>query len=142
MTAREGTPMGRGTARRTAAGRASARTQAAPSRAAAAPSRTRSFPCPDDLWGQVESFASERQLGSPAAAARLLIRTGLSVEQRVRELAAARDWQITQAWSEVEAIEAGNRSVGSWEEIEQAAERARSRVRERAAAERRAAANA
>ncbi len=133
--------MGRGPTRRTAAGRASARTQAAPSRAAAAPSRTRSFPCPDELWGQVESFASERQLGSPAAAARLLIRTGLTVEQRVRELAAARDWQITQAWAEVEAIAAGDGSVGSWDEIEQAAERARSRARERATVQRRAAAN-
>ncbi len=142
MTTRKDTPKGRGAARRTAAGRASAHKQAAPSQAAATPSRTRSFPCPDELWGQVESFASERQLGSPAAAARLLIRTGLSVEQRVRELAAARDWQITQAWAEVEAVAAGDRSVGSWEEIEQAAKRARSRVRERAAAERRAAANA
>lgn len=142
MTARKGTPTGRGAAKRTASGRASTRTQAAQSRAAVAPSRTRSFPCPDDLWGQVESFANERQLGSPAAAARLLIRTGLSVEQRVRELAAARDWQITEAWAEVEAIAAGDRSVGSWDEIEQAAERARSRVRKRAAAGRRAAANA
>ena len=142
MTERKRTPTGRGAVTRTPAGRASARKQAAPSQAAAAPSRTRSFPCPDELWGQVESFASERQLGSPAAAARLLIRTGLTVEQRVRELAAARDWQITQAWAEVEAVAAGDRSVGSWEEIEQAAKRARSRVRERAAAERRAAANA
>src|SRR5712691_5205515 len=60
---------------------------------AAASTRTRSFPCPDDLWNEVEHFATERELGSPAAAARLLLRSGLGVERRVRELKAARDWQ-------------------------------------------------
>src|SRR5712692_7786373 len=64
---------------------------------AAASTRTRSFPCPDDLWNEVERFATERELGSPAAAARLLLRSGLGVERRMRELQAARDWQIEQA---------------------------------------------
>lgn len=96
-------------------------------------SRTRSFPCPDDLWEEVAVFADERELGSPAAAARLLIRSGLRVERRLRELAAARDWQIEQAWADVQAIAAGDRTFVSWDEIEQAAERARSRIRERGA---------
>ena len=103
---------------------------------------TRSFPCPDDLWGEVESFATERELGSPAAAARLLLRSGLSVERRVRELNAARDWQIEQAWSDLQSIAGGDRSFGSWDEIEQAAERARLRIREREAAAKRVAVDA
>lgn len=110
--------------------------------AVGATTRTRSFPCPDDLWSEVERFAAERDLGSPAAAARLLLRSGLSVERRVRELQAARDWQIEQAWSDVQAIAAGDRTFGSWDEIEQAAERARLRIRERKAAQRQVAANA
>lgn len=108
----------------------------------AASTRTRSFPCPDDLWDQVELFAAERELGSPAAAARLLLRSGLSVERRVRELQAARDWQIEQAWSDLQAIAGGDRTFGSWEEIEQAAESARLRIRQREAAARRVAVDA
>lgn len=105
-------------------------------------SRTRSFPCPDDLWTEVERFAGQRELGSPAAAARLLLRSGLSIEHRVRELQAARDWQIEEAWADVQAIAAGDGTFGSWAEIEQAAERARSRIRERAVAQQRVAGNA
>jgi hypothetical protein len=104
--------------------------------------RTRSFPCPDDLWSEVERFAAERDLGSPAAAARLLLRSGLGVERRIRELHAARDWQIEQAWADVQAIVAGDRTFGSWDDIEQAAERARLRIRDREAARRRALADA
>jgi hypothetical protein len=100
---------------------------------AATSAHTRSFPCPDDLWDEVESFATERELGSPAAAARLLLRSGLSVERRVKELQAARDWQIEQAWSDLQAVVGGDRTFGSWDEIEQAAERARLRIREREA---------
>jgi len=96
--------------------------------------RTRSFPCPDDLWNEVESFARERDLGAPAAAARVLLRSGLAVERRVRELATARDWQIERAWTELKKIAAGDREFGSWAEIEKAAERARQTIRERAAA--------
>lgn len=122
--------------------RKTSRKTARPNKAAARPrpaTRTRSFPCPDDLWNEVERFAKERDLGSPAAAARSLIRSGLQVERRVREVQAARDWQIEQAWSDVQAIAAGDRAFGSWEEIEQAAERARLRIREREAAQRAAA---
>ena len=106
---------------------------------AASTAHTRSFPCPDDLWDEVESFATEHELGSPAAAARLLLRSGLSVERRVRELNAARDWQIEQAWSDLQAVSGGDRTFGSWDEIEQAAERARLRIRERQAIAKRAA---
>lgn len=108
----------------------------------AASTHTRSFPCPDELWNDVEHFAAERELGSPAAAARLLLRSGLSVERRVRELQAARDSQIEQAWSDLQAIAGGDRAFGSWDEIEQAAERARLRIRERGAAAARLAADA
>lgn len=131
--------MGKGGNGRRGQPRASAR--AAKSASAAATTRTRSFPCPDDLWNEVEHFASERDLGSPAAAARLLLRSGLSVERRVREIRAARDWQIEQAWSDLQAVAAGDRTFGSWDEIEQAAERARLRIREREAAAQRVAAN-
>jgi len=82
----------------------------------------------------VELFARERDLGAPAAAARVLLRSGLAVERRVRELATARDWQIERAWTELKKIAAGDREFGSWGEIEKAAERARQRIRERAAA--------
>lgn len=102
-------------------------------------SHTRSFPCPDDLWDEVERFARERDLGTPAAAARLLLRSGLSVEERTRQLQTARDWQIEQSWAIVEAIEAGDRAAGSWDEITQAADRARLRIRAREAAQREAA---
>jgi len=108
----------------------------------ASTAHTRSFPCPDDLWDEVESFATEHELGSPAAAARLLLRSGLSVERRVRELKAARDWQIEQAWSDLQAVAGGDRTFGSWDEIEQAAERARLRIRERKAIAKRAAIDA
>lgn len=136
--------------RRTARGTAPDRTRrparaATGSRKAAAPeptARTRSFPCPDDLWQEVEGFAADRGLGSSAAAARLLLRSGLRVERRVRELEAARDWQIEQAWSELQAIAGGDRRFGGWSEIERAAARARLRIREREAALARSAADA
>jgi hypothetical protein len=81
----------------------------------------------------VEAFAKAEQLGAPAAAARLLLQRGLDVQRRGKALDAAHDWQIEQAWSEVQAIAAGDRSFGSWDEIDRAAERARTRIRERAA---------
>lgn len=114
--------------------RASTRSRTVPA-AKGSGSRTRSFPCPDDLWTEIEHFSKERGLGSPAAAARLLLRTGLGVERRMREIQAARDWQIEEAWTEVQAIAAGDRTFGSWDEIEQAAEQARLRIREREAAQ-------
>ena len=94
--------------------------------------RTRSFPCPDDLWNEVKSFARERDLGAPAVAARVLLRSGLAVERRLRELAAARDWQIEQAWADLKKIAAGDRDFGSWDEIEKAADRARRKFHQRA----------
>jgi hypothetical protein len=60
----------------------------------------------------------------------------------VRELQAARDWQIEQAWTDLQAIAAGDRTFGSWDEIEQAGERARLRAREREAAAKQVAATA
>jgi len=93
--------------------------------------RTRSFRCPDDLWTEVAAFAQERGLGAPAAAARLLLRSGLRVERRLREVEAAGNWQIAQAWSEVQAIAAGDRAFGNWTDIDRAVKRARARIRER-----------
>ncbi len=95
--------------------------------------RTRSFQCPDDLWEAVEKLARERSLGAPAAAARMLLRSGLAFEQKVRELDAARAWQIEQAWADMQAIAAGDRTFGTWTEIDQAEKRARLRLRDRAA---------
>ncbi len=100
-------------------------------------SRTRSFPCPDDLWAAIERFAHERGLGSPAAAARLLLQSGLELEGSVgADLEAARAWQIEQSWAEAQKIASGDRDFGSWDEIEEAAEQARARIRERTAAKR------
>jgi hypothetical protein len=93
--------------------------------------RTRSFPCPDDLWTEVESFAAERGLGSPAAAVRLLLRSGLVVEARMREIEAARDWQIEQAWSDVTSIAAGDRQFSSWNELITQADAARQTAQDR-----------
>lgn len=95
--------------------------------------RTRSFQCPDDLWEAVEKLARERSLGAPAAAARMLLRSGLAFEQKVRELDAARAWQIEQAWADVQAIAGGDRKFGSWKEIDEAERRARLRLSARAA---------
>jgi hypothetical protein len=81
----------------------------------------------------VEAFAKEHDLGAPSAAARLLLRRGLASERRARELDAARDWQIEQAWADVTAIAEGDQAVGTWQEIEDAAERARARIRQRTA---------
>lgn len=122
--------MPKGTRRRTGQIRGPARATGA----RRSPVRTRSFACPDELWHEVETFAKERGLGTPSVAARVLLRTGLDVERRVRELRAARDWQIEQAWADVQAIAAGDRAFGSWHEIERAAQRARLRIREREAA--------
>ncbi len=132
--------MGKGVTKRRKLARAT--TPRARTAAPSSDTRTRSFPCPDDLWSEIEAFAAERDLGSPAAAARLLLRSGLRVERRLRELDAARDWQIEQAWSDVQAIAGGDRTFGSWDEIEQAAERARLRIRERETAQQRVAVNA
>lgn len=90
----------------------------------------------------MERFAEARDLGSPAAAARLLIRSGLRVERRTRELQAARDWQIEQAWTDVRAIAAGDHTFVGWDEVERATKRARSRIREGEAAQGRAATRA
>jgi len=123
--------MGKGTSkpRKRAVSRPSA------ARAVQPESHTRSFPCPDDLWYEVSQFARERELGTPAAAARLLLRSGLGVERRMRELQAARDWQIEQAWADLKLIAEGDRTFASWDEIEQAGERARLRIRERESAQ-------
>ena len=95
--------------------------------------RTRSFQCPDHLWAEVEKVARERSLGAPAAAARMLLRSGLAIERAVEELDAARAWQIEQAWADAQAIAAGDRKFSSWEAIDLAADRARLRLRRRAA---------
>lgn len=91
--------------------------------------RTRSFACPDDLWGEVETFAKERGLGAPSVAARVLLRSGLGVERRTAELQAARDWQIEQAWAELTAIDDGRQGTVGWSEIEGLIEQARRRIR-------------
>ena len=103
------------------------------SRPSASRARTRSFACPDDLWTEVEDFAARRDLGSVSDAARRLLRSGLHTERVVEEIAATREWQIAEAWSDARAIANGDRAVGSWDAIAHAAEQARSRMRERAA---------
>lgn len=91
--------------------------------------RTRSFACPDDLWGEVEAFARERGLGAPSVAARVLLRSGLGVERRTAELGAARDWQIEHAWAELKAVDAGREDTVGWSGIDELVEQARRRVR-------------
>ncbi len=100
------------------------------------PLRTRSFACADEDWQEVEDFARQQGLGSTSDAARVLLKSGLRTERLVRELAAAQEWQIAQAWADAQAIADGDRAVGSWDAIRQAGERARARIRERAAGRR------
>lgn len=111
----------------------SAKKKSQKQKATRASGRTRSFQCPDDLWSEVEKLARERDLGAPAAAARLLLRSGLAIERKTRELDTARAWQIEQAWADVQAISGGDRVFGSWSQIDEATERARLRLRARAA---------
>ena len=97
------------------------------------PGRTRSFACPDELWAEVQAFTDQRGLGSTSDGLRSLIRDGLRLSQRFRELEEARDWQIEQAWAEAQAIANGDRSVGRWEDIERAFDRARAEVQKQPA---------
>lgn len=98
-----------------------------------APARTRSFACPDEDWEAVEDFARRQGLGSASDAARVLLRTGLRTQRLVEELAGAQEWQVAQAWADARAVADGDRHVGSWDRITDAGERARGRVRARAA---------
>ncbi len=90
----------------------------------------------DPEWNAVEQFALRRGLSSTSDAARHLLRSGLHTEQLVEELATSQEWQLAQAWADAQAIANGDRTVGSWDRIAQAAEHARARTRERAAAHR------
>ncbi|HZC31061.1 MAG TPA: hypothetical protein VE261_06040 [Gaiellaceae bacterium] len=103
--------------------------------------RTRSFPCPDELWREVELFAERNDLGAPAAAARLLLRSGLRAESEAKEANAGRAWQIEHAWAELKAVAAGEVEAVGWSEIDKAAERARARARERVREQQRVARN-
>jgi hypothetical protein len=95
--------------------------------------RPRSISASDEDWRAVEEFAQRRGLGSTSDAARVLLRTGLQTQSLVDEFAAAQQWQIAQAWADAQRIADGDREVGSWERIREAGERARTRVRQRAA---------
>lgn len=101
-----------------------------------APARPRSISVTDPEWREVEQFAARRGFGSTSDGARQLLRSGLRTEQLVEEYAAASAWQLAQAWADAQAIADGDRAVGSWDRIAQAAEQARARIRERAAAQR------
>lgn len=100
------------------------------------PARPRSISVTDPEWREVEHFAARRGFGSTSDGARQLLRSGLRTEQLVEEFAAVSAWQLAQAWADAQAIADGDRAVGSWDRITQAAEQARVRMRERAAAER------
>jgi|SRR5439155_754474 len=104
-----------------------------PTRARARP---RSISATDPEWREVEKFAARRGFGSTSDGARQLLRSGLRTEQLVEEYAAASAWQLAQAWADAEAIAGDDRTVGSWDRIAEAADHARARIRERAAAQR------
>lgn len=95
--------------------------------------RPRSISASDEDWRAVEEFARRRGLGSTSDAARVLLRTGLQTQSLVDEFAAAQQWQIAQAWVDAQRIADGDRAVGSWDRIREAGERARARIRKRAA---------
>ena len=99
------------------------------------PARPRSISATDPEWHEVEQFAARRGF-STSDGARQLLRSGLRTEQLVEEYAAASAWQLAQAWADAEAISDGDRAVGSWDRIAGAADKARVRIRERAAAQR------
>lgn len=100
------------------------------------PARSRSISVTDPEWREVERFAARRGFGSISDGARQLLRSGLRTEELVEEYAAASAWQLAQAWAEAQAIADGDRTVGSWDRIAEAAEQARARIRERATAQR------
>src|SRR3990170_4815157 len=98
--------------------------------------RPRSISVTDPEWQEVERFAARRGFASTSDGARQLLRSGLRTEQLVEEYAAASAWQLAQAWADAQAIADGDRAVGSWDRIAEAAKQARARMRERAAAQR------
>ena len=98
--------------------------------------RPRSISASDPEWREIEQFAARRGLTSVSDGARQLLRSGLRLEALVEEYAEASAWQLAQAWADAQAIGGGDRAVGSWDRVAQAGERARARIRERAAAER------
>ncbi len=108
------------------------KTATAPRRAAA---RARSISATDHEWQKVEQFATKRGV-SISDGARQLMRSGLRTEAIVEEYAEASAWQLAQAWAETQAIANGDSKVASWDGITKAVEQARSRIRERAAAQR------
>lgn len=91
--------------------------------------RTRSFPCPDDLWQGVEAFARRRGLGSTADAARMLLRSGLATEEHVDRVEQAQRWQLAQVIAEVRRIEAGSADWADPSEVEREVARTRARMR-------------
>lgn len=98
--------------------------------------RPRSISASDDDWNAVEEFARRRGLASTSDAARVLLRTGIETQNPVDELAAAPQWQIAEAWAGAQKIADGDRETGSWDRIREAGERARARIRQRAAEQR------
>jgi len=100
------------------------------------PARPRSISVTDPEWQEVEQFAARRGFGSTSDGARQLLRSGLRTEQLIEEYTAASAWQLAEAWTDAQAIAGGDRAVGSWNRIAEAAEQARARIRERAAAQR------
>lgn len=100
------------------------------------PARPRSISVTDPEWHEVEQFAARRGFASTSDGARQLLRSGLRTEQLVEEYADASAWQLAQAWADAQAIADGDRALGSWERIAEAAQHARARIRERAAAQR------
>jgi hypothetical protein len=101
----------------------------APKRRALA--RPRSISAPDPEWREVEAFATRRGFASTSDGACQLLRSGLRTEQLLEEYAEAASWQVAQAWADVQAIAGGDRAVGDWDRITQAAEAARTRIRAR-----------
>jgi hypothetical protein len=112
------------------------RTSKVAARPRRSPARPRSISATDAEWQEVREFTARRGFSSLSDGARQLLRSGLRTEELVDEYAAASAWQLARAWADAQAIVDGDRAVGSWDRIAEAAEQARTRIRERAEAQR------
>ncbi len=84
-----------------------------------------------ELVRQIERYAKAHNVRF-GAAVRALVTDQLRELGRIEQLRRAREWQIAQAWSEVEAMERGESPQVSWDEVEAVIREARARMQRKA----------
>lgn len=84
-----------------------------------------------ELVQQIERYAKAHNVRF-GAAVRALVTDQLRELRQIEQLRRAREWQIAQAWAEVEAMERGESREVSWDEIEGVFREARARMQRKA----------